>query len=99
LSIGGPGFEDDYTFGLKIPIVDVFEDATAMKFELLKQILGEGADFIMRERYGDMCNGVQACLWFDLMRRFRWIHIPVNNIEWVEESLLFRTCIYENKQY
>jgi hypothetical protein len=88
-SLSDPEIEDDYTFGLKIPIVDVFADGTATKFEFLERILDEGADFTMRETYNDMCKGVEAVAqpWFDPIRKFRWIHIPANNMEWVEVSL------------
>jgi hypothetical protein len=85
-SLSDLGLDDDYTFGLKIPIVDVFDDGTATKFEFLERILDEGADFTMRETYDDMYKGVEAVSqpWFDPMRKFRWIHIPANNMEWVE---------------
>ena len=85
-SLSDLDLEDDYTFGIKIPIVDVFDDGTATKFEFLERILDEGADFTMRETYNDMYKGVEAVSqpWFDPMRKFRWIHIPANNMEWVE---------------
>jgi hypothetical protein len=85
-SLSDLDLEDDYTFGLKIPIVDVFDDGTATKFEFLERILDEGADFTMRETYNDMYKGMEAVAqpWFDPMRKFRWIHIPANNMEWVE---------------
>jgi hypothetical protein len=89
-SIGSPssGLED-YTFGMKAPIVDFFEHDYVTKFAPLKDILQGKADEIMEAAYKQ--DPTEEC-YFPLTSsgyNFRWYHIPANNMVWVEVRMTY----------
>jgi hypothetical protein len=76
--------EGGYTFGMKAPIVDFFEHDYITKFAPLEDILLGKADEIMTEAYKADPMEEAYLPWTAGGYNFRWIHIPANNMVWVE---------------
>lgn len=73
-----------YTFGIKAPIVDFFDNDYITKFAPLEDILLGKADEIMAEAYKADPTEDAYLPWTSSGYNFRWIHIPANNMVWVE---------------
>jgi hypothetical protein len=73
-----------YTFGMKAPIVDFFRHDYITKFAPLEDILHGKADEIMEEAYKVDPMEEESLPWTFGGYNFRWIHIPANNMVWVE---------------
>ena len=76
--------EGGYTFGIKAPIVDFFDNDYITKFAPLEDILLGKADEIMTEAYKADPMEETYLPWTADGYKFRWIHIPANNMVWVE---------------
>jgi len=72
-----------WTFGLEAPIIDFFEDGYITAFADLNDLLRNGADGTMQEAKDRSCKERNFCP-SDTGPKMRWIHIPTNNMEWVE---------------
>jgi hypothetical protein len=98
--------DEDRTFGLQAPVVDFLNDGTYItKFGTLKGILepigvpddkGEpqtatGLDRLMKAAYEEECSSYKHCPLYSDGYRVRWIHVPANNMEWVE-VYIFSAC-------
>src|ERR1700712_4189881 len=71
-----PVCADDWTFGLKSPIIDFFPGSIVTKFAPLKRILEKGPDEIMLEAYAlDAAGSIEKTI-EPHSYSFRWIHIP-----------------------
>lgn len=71
---------EDYTFGMKAPIVDFFDHDYITKFAPLEGILGGKLDEIMEEAYKQ--DPIEES-YFPITSggyKFRRIHIPANNM-------------------
>ncbi len=82
---------EGYTFGIKAPIVDFFDEDYITKFAPLEDILLGKADKIMEDAYK---QDPTEELYFPRTSsgyKFRWIHIPANNMVWVEVG---NTCLF-----
>ena len=75
---------DGYTFGIKAPIVDFFEHDYITKFAPLDEVLRGKADEIMEEAYKQDPTEETYYPRTSGGYNFRWIHIPANNMIWVE---------------
>jgi hypothetical protein len=72
------------TFGLKVPIVDFFSHDYITKFVPLEDILRGKTDEIMKEAYMYDPTEESHLPLTSGGCSFRWIHIPYNNMVWVE---------------
>jgi hypothetical protein len=79
---------EGYTFGMKAPIVDFFGHDYITKFAPLEDILLGRADEIMKEAYRADPMEENSIPWTIGGYKFRWIHIPANNMVWVEVRTL-----------
>lgn len=88
---------ESYTFGMDAPIVDFFDQDYITKFAPLEDILRGKADEIMEEAYK---KDPTEDLYFPRTSsgyNFRWIHIPANNMIWVEVGttrLIFAAVLF-----
>jgi hypothetical protein len=73
-----------YTFGMKAPIVDFFGHDYITKFAPLEDILLGRADEIMEDAYKADPLEETYLPWTKDGYNFRWIHVPANNMVWVE---------------
>jgi hypothetical protein len=78
--IAAPTPEPGLTFGMKVPIVDFFDDDYITKFAPLEDILLGKADEIMQEAYKADPMEDEYLPWTSGGYKFRWIHIPANNM-------------------
>jgi hypothetical protein len=81
---GTSSVQGDYTFGMKAPIVDFFGHDYITKFAPLEDILLGRADEIMEDAYRSDPLEETYLPWTKDGYKFRWIHIPANNMVWVE---------------
>jgi hypothetical protein len=65
---------------MKAPIVDFFDHDYITKFTYLEDILMGKADEIMQEAYKADPVGEEYLPWTSGGYKFRWIHIPANNM-------------------
>lgn len=84
-----PKLKNYWTFGLKAPVIDFFEHGFVPEFLDLEEILHGGVkevNRLMKEAGQRACNdeGRKDACPFTGVPKFRWIHIPTNNMEWVE---------------
>jgi hypothetical protein len=80
-------------FGLKAPIIDIFDHGREFLtcFKPIEDLFQKGADRLMEEASKVACKSDPSKLHCKpkSVPTLRWIHIPANNIEWVEVR-----CIY-----
>ena len=79
------------TFGMKAPIVDFFGHDYITKFAPLEDILAGKADEIMEMAYKQDAMEDAYLPWTAGGYKFRWIHIPANNMVCltIRESCLY----------
>jgi hypothetical protein len=73
-------YDEHWTFGLKAPIIDFFENGYITEFADLNELLQKGAYDTMTEAYERADADTEQKGIF----KMRWIHIPASNMEWVE---------------
>ncbi|KAE9376667.1 hypothetical protein N431DRAFT_331075 [Stipitochalara longipes BDJ] len=88
--------QGSYTFGMKAPIVDFFEHDYITKFAPLEDILLGKANEIMEEAYKADPMEEAYLPWTAGGYKFRWIHIPANNMVWIEE-IIKKVCESKGK--
>jgi hypothetical protein len=76
--------KEGWTFDLKAPIVDFFGRDYITQFAPLEEILEGKADEIMNKAYRHDEPGEDYTPFTAGGYNFRWIHIPANNMAWVE---------------
>jgi hypothetical protein len=78
--------KEGWTFDIKAPIVDFFDHDYITQFAPLCEILDGKADEIMDKAYRqDVVEvGQNYIPRTSGGYKFRWIHIPANNMPWVE---------------
>jgi len=83
--------KEGWTFDIKAPIVDFFGHDYITQFAPLDDILNGKADDIMNAAYKQDAPGQKYSPFTGTGYKFRWIHIPANNMVWVEE-VIKRVC-------
>ena len=82
--------DEDVTFGLKVPIVDFFGHDYITQFVPLEDVLCGKADISMESAYRqDLLSEETYLPWTRDGYNFRWIHIPANNMAWVEVERIY----------
>jgi hypothetical protein len=74
-------------FGIKAAIIDFLDDGSCTEFALLDDILNSGVEETMRKAFRKTCaerGDHPVCEKYTGDYQMRWIHIPSNNMEWVE---------------
>jgi hypothetical protein len=81
--------DDDVTFGLKVPIVDFFDHDYITQFVPLEDVLCGKADISMESAYRQDASEETYLPGTTSGYNFRWIHIPANNMAWVEVERIY----------
>jgi hypothetical protein len=78
-------------FGWDAPIIDFYENGYITEFASLSNVLEQGPEKVMSEAFDRMSEeqfyGATPNVGGRGRRRMRWVHIPANNMEWVEVEL------------
>jgi len=75
---------EGWTFGMEAPIVDFFDHDYITQFMPLDEILRGNADQIMEKAYRQDAPGQNYLPLTARGYKYRWVHIPTNNMIWVE---------------
>jgi hypothetical protein len=78
-------------FGWDAPIIDFYENGYITEFAPLSDVLQQGPEKVMSaafdrtmEQLQEQFPNASPNLGGRRRRRMRWVHIPANNMEWVE---------------
>ncbi|KAH7323515.1 hypothetical protein BKA65DRAFT_70495 [Rhexocercosporidium sp. MPI-PUGE-AT-0058] len=85
-------------FGWDSPIIDFYENGYITEFAPLSDVLKQGPDKVMSaafDRTMEQLSNASPNLGGRGRRKMRWIHIPANNMEWVERVI---KCVWRAKK-
>jgi hypothetical protein len=78
-------------FGQHAPIIDFYENGHIIEFAPLSDVLNHGPDKVMSTAFEKMAEeefgGASPNVGGHGRRKMRWIHLPANNMEWVEVAV------------
>jgi hypothetical protein len=79
-------------FGWHAPIIDFYDNGYITEFASLSNVLKHGPDKVMSTAFEKMAEeqfyNALPNLGGHGRRKMRWIHVPANNMEWVEVMFL-----------
>ncbi|CZR66557.1 uncharacterized protein PAC_16458 [Phialocephala subalpina] len=89
-------------FGLDAPIIDFYENGYITEFAPLSDVLQQGPERVMSAAFDrtmkqlkEQFPDASPYLGNRGRRRMRWVHIPANNMEWVERVI---KCVWRSKK-
>jgi hypothetical protein len=77
-------------FGWDSPIIDFYDNGYNIEFAPVTDLLNYGPDKVMSTAFEKMVeefDGAIPNIGGGGRRRMRWIHLPANNMEWVEVAV------------